>query len=77
MVRNHFISLLLLFILTEPLLAHKPIWSELSAVDANSAIPLIDPNISQVVYRSLPPGPNQICFVLSGDTLLINCEDKQ
>ena len=60
MARKHFISILLLFLLGEPLFAHKPIWNDNLAADANSAIPLIDPNISQVVYRSLPAGPNQI-----------------
>jgi len=60
MVQKHFILLLLLFVLTEPIFAHKPIWSDKSAFDANTAISLIDPNISQVVYRYLPAGPNQI-----------------
>ena len=60
MVQKHFILLLLLFVLTEPIFAHKPIWSDKPAFDANTAIALIDPNISQVVYRYLPAGPNQI-----------------
>ena len=60
MIRKNFISILLIFALTKPILAHKPIWSDKPATDANTAIPLIDPNISQVVYRSLPAGPNQI-----------------
>lgn len=60
MIRKSYIAILLLFAFTELVFAHKPIWSENSAVDANNAIILIDPNISQVVYRSLPSGPNQI-----------------
>lgn len=60
MVRKSYIAILVLFIFTDLVFAHKPIWSEKSAVDANNAISLIDPNISQVVYRSLPSGPNQI-----------------
>ncbi len=62
MVRKSYIAILLLFMFaeTELVFAHKPIWSGNSAVDANNAIALIDPDISQVVYRSLPPGPNQI-----------------
>ena len=60
MVQKNFILLLLTFIFTEPIFAHKPIWSDKPAVDFNTAIALIDPNISQVVYRYLPAGPNQI-----------------
>jgi len=60
MVQKRLILLLLIFVLTEPIFAHKPIWSDKPAVDANTAIALIDPNISQVVYKYLPAGPNQI-----------------
>ena len=60
MIHKSYISILLLLIFAESVYAHKPVWSDKSAADANNAIPLIDPNISQVVYRSLPAGPNQI-----------------
>ncbi len=60
MIRKYFISLIFVFILTQSIYAHKPVWSDKSAADSKNAIALIDPNISQVVYRNLPAGPNQI-----------------
>jgi hypothetical protein len=65
MIRKSYISILFLFVLTESVLAHKPIWSAKPAIDPNTAITLIDPNISQVVYRSLPAGPNQVWTTLT------------
>ncbi|MEJ2649481.1 MAG: hypothetical protein P8016_13865 [Sedimentisphaerales bacterium] len=65
MIRKTYISILFLFVLTESVLAHKPIWSDKPAIDPNTAISLIDPNISQVVYRSLPAGPNQVWTTLT------------
>ncbi|MBN1973589.1 MAG: hypothetical protein JW787_08110 [Sedimentisphaerales bacterium] len=68
MIRKSFISVLFLFLLSGSVFAHKPIWSDKPAIDANTAIVLIDPNISQVVYRSLPAGPNQIWTTLTAHT---------
>ena len=65
MIKKGFITILFLFVLTESVFAHKPIWSDKSGLDPNNAISLIDPNISQVVYRSLPSGPNQIWTTLN------------
>jgi hypothetical protein len=65
MIRKSYISILFLFVLTESVLAHKPIWSDKPAIDPNTAISLIDPNISQVVYRPLPAGPNQVWTTLT------------
>ena len=65
MIRKSYISILFLFVLTELVFAHKPIWSDKPAIDSNTAIALIDPNISQVVYRSLPAGPNQVWTTLA------------
>jgi hypothetical protein len=59
-VYKYLISILLLFILACPVFGHVPIWSDKAAIDPNTAIVFIDPNISQVAYRTLPPGPNQI-----------------
>jgi hypothetical protein len=64
-IRKSYISVLFLIVLTESVLAHKPIWSGKPAIDPNTAIALIDPNISQVVYRSLPAGPNQVWTTLT------------
>lgn len=60
MVYKHLLSVLLLFIFTGPVFGHVPIWSDKLASDPNTAIEFNDPNISQVVYRALPAGPNQI-----------------
>ena len=65
MIRRNFISILFLLVSTQSVLAHKPVWSDKPAKDPNTAIALIDPNISQVVYRSLPAGPNQVWTTLN------------
>jgi len=45
---------LLLIVAAGNALAHKPIFTNDTGIDPNNAIKLIDPNISQVVYRELP-----------------------
>jgi hypothetical protein len=60
MVQKYRTSMVLLCLLNSAVFAHKPIWSNELGIDANTAIQLIDPNVSQVVYRPLPAGCHQI-----------------
>jgi hypothetical protein len=45
--------MVIVLLLSACALAHKPIFSSTAATDPNTAIALLDPNVSQVVYRVL------------------------
>jgi hypothetical protein len=50
------VSIVILVFISELALAHKPVFRSETGMDPNSAIPFLDPDISQVVYRELPKG---------------------
>lgn len=48
-----FLGVLIGMLLPQRLLAHRPVFTEDAATSAATAIPMADPNISQVVYREI------------------------
>lgn len=50
------VSLVLLVFMTGMAFAHKPVFRSEQGTDPNSAIPFLEPDISQVLYRELTEG---------------------
>ena len=60
MGKNYLISMVLIMVLCRMAHAHRPVFSERSATDPNTAVLINKPNISQVIYREITEDVKQV-----------------
>ena len=63
MGKNCLISMVLTMILCHMAQAHRPVFSKKAATDPNTAVLITQPNISQVIYREVSEGAEQVWLV--------------
>jgi hypothetical protein len=59
-----FLTLLSLVLICSPSNAHRPIFSELAATGPDTAVPIAQPEVSQVIYREITDKARQVWLAL-------------
>jgi enterochelin esterase-like enzyme len=67
MGKNYLISMVLTMILCRMAQAHRPVFSEKTATDPNTAVLITKPNISQVIYREITEDAKQVWLAFDAD----------
>ena len=67
MRKNYLISMVLTMILCGMAHAHRPVFSEKTATDPNTAVLITKPNISQVIYREITEDAKQVWLAFDAD----------